>query len=161
MTVVRLEKWNKSSKFPIAFKRVVVDEFVCSLDEIKKVAKFIADSLSGGGILLIKGNLASGKTTFVKEFVKYIGIDENVTSPTFSVMNIYDDRVFHYDIYNKKSSGFLELGLLENLEKKGYHIIEWADEDMENLLDRLGFEYILIDISPNGKDKRVYRIKNA
>jgi tRNA threonylcarbamoyladenosine biosynthesis protein TsaE len=75
-------------------------------------------------------------------------------------MNIYDDRVYHYDIYNEGVSKFIESGLLENLELEGYHFIEWADEKLEKILQTYGFEYIVIEITPNG-EKREYKIYEA
>ena len=96
-------------------------------------------------IVILSGTLGSGKTTFVKEFVKSVGIKEIVSSPTFSIQNIYEDKIFHYDLYNKDINDFLSLGMLEELDKKGYHFIEWG-EDLENYLKQFGFEYLKIEI---------------
>ena len=115
------------------------------------------DELKGEGIVLLVGNLASGKTTLVKEFVKSLGLKDDTTSPTFSVMNIYDNKVYHYDIYNEGTQKFLESGLLENLEQDGYHFIEWADESLEELLKTYGFSYKKVHISPK-ENKREYKI---
>ncbi len=106
-------------------------------------------------IVLLRGNLASGKTTLVKEFVKSLGIGQDVTSPTFSIQSIYGDKIFHYDIYNISTQEFLSLGLLEELEKEGIHFIEWADENLEEVLKTYGFEYIIIEIKPKNS-KREY-----
>ncbi len=128
---------------------------VVGKDELSKVVNKVL-KLSEP-IILLKGNLASGKTTFVKEFVNFLGIDVEVSSPTFSIMNSYEDRVFHYDIYNEGAQKFLESGLLENLELDGYHLIEWADERLERILRKYGFVFIKVEITPKG-DKREYRI---
>ena len=128
-----------------------------SLHEIKDVIQKIKEKLPDGGIILLKGDLASGKTTLVKAFVDLLGIDEKATSPTFSIMNIYEERVYHYDIYNEGVGKFLESGLLENLEKEGYHFIEWADERLSEILEAYGFDFITVEITPEGK-KRRYRI---
>ena len=120
----------------------------------------IVTLLPEGGIVLLKGNLASGKTTLVQSFVKFLGLDIDATSPTFSVMNVYDEKVFHYDIYNEGTAKFIESGLLENLEKRGYHFIEWADEGLEKILHTYGFESIMIEIKP-ANSQREYHIHAA
>ncbi len=127
------------------------------LSQLDYLSKEVINRLPSGGIVLLKGDLASGKTTFVKSFVKFLGISEDVSSPTFSIMNVYDDKVYHYDIYNEGSSKFIESGLLENLEQDGYHFIEWADDKLEKILDMYGFEFITIKIEPKD-EKREYKI---
>ena len=87
--------------------------------------------LKDGGIILLQGDLASGKTTFVKSFAKEIGIENEVSSPTFSIMNSYKNWLFHYDIYQSGLKGFLQQGLLEELSKEGIHMIEWGDDEFE------------------------------
>ena len=130
-------------------------EFVCVVEEIGEVVQFVKDRLSGGGIVLLRGDLSAGKTTFVKEFAKSFDLFD-VSSPTFSVMNVYGDDIFHYDIYNHGSDKFFELGLQENLEVKGYHFIEWADESIEKMLESYGLSFMSIQITPT-KNKRVYK----
>ncbi len=128
-------------------------EIIANLNELNKVVEVMRNKK----IILLKGDLASGKTTLVKEFVKSLGISETVTSPTFSIQQIYDNRVYHYDIYNKKLQNFLELGLFEELEKDGFHLIEWADEDFEKILSEYGFNYLKIEIK-KVENKRRYEI---
>jgi len=108
-------------------------------------------------IVLLRGDLASGKTTLVKKFVKSIGIEECVTSPTFSVQTVYSDYIYHYDIYNKSLEEFVSLGLLEEFEKEGIHFVEWGDDRLENILKDYGFEVINIKIEKQN-DKRLYEI---
>ncbi len=128
---------------------------IASLEEINR----IIDSLPPNKhIILLKGDLASGKTTFVKYFVKSKGVNVDVSSPTFSIMNSYDDKIFHYDIYNHGVDKFIESGLLENLELDGYHLIEWADERLEEILKSYGFDYVKVEIIPISKTKREYKI---
>ncbi len=123
--------------------------------EIKDLQKVIdCIKKSGKNIVILSGTLGSGKTTLVKEFVKSLGVDDKVTSPTFAIQNIYDNKVFHYDLYNKGLNEFLSLGMIEELEKEGYHFIEWGEE-LKDILDMYGFEYMVIKISLEG-DKRVF-----
>ncbi len=129
-----------------------------SLHEINDVVLKLKELLPRGGIILLKGDLASGKTTLVKAFAKELNLYEDVTSPTFSIMNVYDNELFHYDIYNEGISKFIQNGLLENLEEEGYHFIEWADDTMSDILEEYGFDFITVEITPFG-EKREYRIK--
>lgn len=129
------------------------------LDTLTDISIKIKEILPDGGIILLVGNLASGKTTLVKNFVELLGLKDKATSPTFSILNIYDDRVYHYDIYNEGSEKFMESGLLENLELVGYHFIEWADEKLEKLIGDIGLDFIKIEIEPQDEN-RVYRISH-
>ena len=121
---------------------------VKNIEDLKQVIKCIDNS--NKKIILLNGTLGSGKTTLVKEFLKYKGIQQSATSPTFSIQNRYED-VYHYDVYQKKDE-FLSLGMIEELEKEGYHFIEWGEE-IEDILKNLGFKYLKINIKVNG-DKR-------
>ena len=120
----------------------------------------IVKQLPKGGIVLLQGDLASGKTTLVQAFVKFLGLEVEATSPTFSVMNVYDEKVFHYDIYNEGTAKFIESGLLENLERKGYHFIEWADAKLVEILHAYGYAPIMIEIKLSGSS-REYLIHEA
>ncbi len=111
-------------------------------DDLKDVINCIKNSKKK--IILLNGTLGSGKTTLVKEFLKSEGIKNIAVSPTFSIQNIYDNKIFHYDMYQKKDE-FLALGMLEELEKKGIHFIEWGEE-IEDILKHFGFDYLKINI---------------
>ncbi|MDR2099821.1 MAG: tRNA (adenosine(37)-N6)-threonylcarbamoyltransferase complex ATPase subunit type 1 TsaE, partial [Campylobacteraceae bacterium] len=71
------------------------------------------------------------------------------------------DDFFHYDIYQKGSRGMVENGLFENLQQKGYHFIEWGDEELEKMLKSYAFGYIVVEISASAPNKRVYKVYNA
>ncbi|WP_169785184.1 tRNA (adenosine(37)-N6)-threonylcarbamoyltransferase complex ATPase subunit type 1 TsaE [Campylobacter curvus] len=114
--------------------------------------------LPKSGVIILQGDLASGKTTLVKAIVKAHGIDADVTSPTFSVMQSYGDKIFHYDIYQSGFEGILKNGLFENLLEDGLHLVEWGDESLEKMLAKFGEKYVKIIISPsaNGRKYEVY-----
>ena len=133
-------------------------EIEANLDKIQIVVKEIIKLTdSKDCIVLLKGDLASGKTTFVKSFVKEIGLDDLVTSPTFSLQSVYGSMIYHYDIYNKKLEEFISLGLLEEFEKPGIHFVEWGDEKLKKLLISYGFEVLTIEIE-KCDNKRRYKI---
>lgn len=133
---------------------------VLTLQELPQFCQEIKQMLGESWIVLLKGTLASGKTTFVREFAKVLGLHVEVSSPTFSIMNEYENTIMHYDIYQKGLSGFLESGLLEGLDSPKYHFIEWADEAMEQMLQSLGFNYICIDIQTRQND-RLYEVSKC
>ncbi|AFL68534.1 tRNA (adenosine(37)-N6)-threonylcarbamoyltransferase complex ATPase subunit type 1 TsaE [Sulfurospirillum barnesii] len=133
-------------------------DIVCDIAHLDVLAEEIKASLGDAGVLLLRGNLASGKTTFVKAFAKQLGIKEAIASPTFSILHEYEDKLFHYDIYQCGTEGFLKSGLIEKFDCKGYHLVEWGEGEFENLLRHFGIAYGTIDITPNDL-KRHYKVK--
>ncbi len=108
-------------------------------------------------IVLLQGDLASGKTTFVKQYLKSLGVGDKVTSPTFSLQIIYNNDIFHYDMYNKTLDEFIALGLLEEFDKDGIHFVEWGDDKLKTILEEYGFNIITVKIEKID-DKREYKI---
>lgn len=133
-------------------------KYTLTLDEVKKFSDEITSSFSNG-VIILRGDLAAGKTTLTKNIVASLGLDDEVTSPTFSLQQCYSDRVFHYDIYNKGIEHFISLGMLEELEKDGLHIVEWGDDKLKEILVNAGFDVLEIDIKKIGSDKREYTIR--
>ncbi|MGP1484779.1 MAG: tRNA (adenosine(37)-N6)-threonylcarbamoyltransferase complex ATPase subunit type 1 TsaE [Campylobacter sp.] len=130
--------------------------FDLKLDELEKLVEILPKS----GIIILQGDLASGKTTLVKRIVKSAGFDENVTSPTFSVMQIYGEKIFHYDIYQHGFEAILRNGLFENLFESGLHLVEWGDDDLEKALKKFEQKFLKIKISPS-ENGRKYEVFNA
>ena len=90
------------------------------------VSKEIYKDLSGVCLILLKGDLGVGKTVFVKGIAKAMGIEENITSPTYGIKNCYDGLI-HYDLY--LSDKKVDLGnLLEEDMENALVIIEWGDK---------------------------------
>ena len=80
-------------------------------------------------IICLMGDLGSGKTVFTKGFANALGIDENITSPTFNIIKEYtggEANLYHMDLY-RLNGDIKNLGLDEYFEKDGVVIIEWAD----------------------------------
>lgn len=133
---------------------------VVSLENIQSIVEKLQSLILDKNIIvLLRGDLASGKTTLVKEFVKSQNIEEQVTSPTFSLQALYGDIIFHYDVYNKTLDQFIALGLLEEFEKDGIHFVEWGDLKLENILREYGFEVLVVNINKRD-DKREYIIES-
>ncbi len=79
------------------------------VDELKKILK------NRDCIVILRGDLASGKTTLVKHFVESLGIEDVVNSPTFSLQVLYGEDIFHYDLYNKTLEEFISLGYVRRV----------------------------------------------
>ena len=132
-------------------------EFELELNQLDVLTKYLKDIVIEDCIVILRGDLASGKTTLVKSYVKALGLADLVTSPTFSLQAIYSDNIFHYDVYNKTLGEFISLGMLEEFEKSGVHFVEWGDEKLEEILKDYGYEVILIEIEKKD-NKRLYKV---
>ena len=133
---------------------------ILKLTEINQFIEVLTQKINKKDVVvLLRGDLASGKTTLVQNYVASLGIDEVVTSPTFSIQSIYGENVYHYDVYNKTLSEFVALGLLEEFEKSGIHFVEWGDEKLESILLEYGFDVIVVNIEKK-EESREYRIES-
>ena len=117
-----------------------------TLDEIDDVAKSLINEINGVNIILLKGELGTGKTTLIKSILKNLGIEENITSPTFSIVNQYstsDLLINHFDLYRVKSLKELDvIGFEEYLDNEGISFIEWP----EIAMSKISYHYIEIYI---------------
>ena len=134
--------------------------YTLGLNELDVLLKDVLEVFSSG-VVILRGDLAAGKTTFVKEIVKKLGVQDSVTSPTFSLQQCYGDTLFHYDIYNHGLEHFVSLGMLEELDKKGLHFVEWGSDELRNILNAADIKNITIDIKKTANDLREYRIDYA
>jgi len=132
----------------------------CRLDELSTLVKDINNKFSSG-VIILQGDLAAGKTTFVKEMVKFLGIKDEVTSPTFSLQQCYSNDIFHYDMYNHGLEHFIALGMLEELDKDGLHLVEWGDDELVNILSAAGISTAIVKISKTSNDTRQYEVNYA
>ena len=98
-----------------------------SSEDTMQFARQYAKTLKSGDILLLDGDMGAGKTVFAKGIAKGLGIQEQVTSPTYAYMNDYDGVLFHYDCYRIESVEQAErLGLADYFEMGGICLIEWS-----------------------------------
>ena len=102
-----------------------------SLDEIQKVARLAAKVINSD-IILLSGEVGVGKTTLIKEILKILKVNDNVNSPTFSIINEYFTRdkknIYHIDLYRIKHIDELHsIGFFEYLDSKNLCFIEWGD----------------------------------
>ncbi len=132
---------------------------IASLDELDTLAKEIIDILPQNAIVLLNGNLAAGKTTLVKSIAESLGVDKgSISSPTFSLQQSYSDKIFHYDFYRVDFKELIDIGLIEEFEKSGWHFVEWVPDELRELFIEAGFNIFEIDIKDIG-NKREYKLK--
>lgn len=128
-----------------------------NLEETEKFGIFLGENLRPGDVLCLNGDLGAGKTTLTKSIAKGLGIDDYVTSPTFTIVNEYYGNInlYHIDTYRLDDKIDVEyLGFDEYFYSDGVTIVEWADK----IRDALPEEYMEINISSKD-DKRILDIK--
>lgn len=123
------------------------------LDQTENVAAKILKQSNSKNILF-SGLLGAGKTTLIKELVKQLGVKDQVSSPTFSLVNEYDGKnasVYHFDFYRiENEEEAYDLGFEDYLDDFHFIFIEWP-EKIPNLWPE---HYSLIQIETNGFDSR-------
>ena len=133
-------------------------EIIASEDELNSIVIYLNELIPKDAIIFLTGNLASGKTTLTKAIAKDRGVEGEVTSPTFSLQQCYEENLFHYDLYRIENDEFMELGLFEEFDKEGWHMVEWGDDALKNFLLSAGYEVFTVTIEPYN-EKRNYRIE--
>ena len=99
-----------------------------SYEETQKFAEEFSKTLKAGDVLCMYGDLGVGKTAFVQGLAKGLGIDEPITSPTFTIVNEYSGRLplYHFDVYRiADSDEMYEIGYEEYVYGDGVSVIEW------------------------------------
>lgn len=122
-----------------------------SAAETAEYAKEYARSLVPGDIVLLQGEMGAGKTVFVKGIAEGLGIEDEITSPTYAYMNDYDGVLYHYDCYRLKNGAQAEaLGLTDYFYAGGICVIEWS----ENIADVLPGHCKTVRIVKRGENER-------
>ncbi len=128
-------------------------------EETTAVGRELARYLKPGDIVLLVGDLGTGKTTFVKGVAAGLRLKpDTVHSPTFVLMNVYDGRVplFHFDLYRLEPGDELNrLGFDEFLYGDGVALIEWADR----MAGWTPSAYLQLDLVHDGDDRRLLTLK--
>jgi tRNA threonylcarbamoyladenosine biosynthesis protein TsaE len=133
-------------------------QIIASLQQLNIITQYLIQTTPKDAIIFLTGNLASGKTTLTKAIAKSKGITDEVTSPTFSLQQCYGEDFYHYDLYRIENSEFMELGLFEEFDKNGWHLVEWGDDSLKELFINVGYNVFTIIITPC-QEGRKYTIK--
>ncbi|PYF75776.1 tRNA (adenosine(37)-N6)-threonylcarbamoyltransferase complex ATPase subunit type 1 TsaE [Pedobacter nutrimenti] len=125
------------------------------LPELKEAAQKLLTFASGEKIFLFEGEMGAGKTTFIKEICKALGVIDVVSSPTFSIVNEYhtdhQDIVYHFDFYRLKNlREAYDIGYEEYFFSDQFCLIEWP-EKIEELIPE---HYIKVSIRSTSAEKR-------
>lgn len=101
-----------------------------SADDTRNLAAVVARAAQPGDIILLVGEMGTGKTAFAQGFAQGLGVAERVTSPTFTLVRDYEARLrmHHVDVYRlDQLQEVVDLGLAELLDDGGVTVIEWGD----------------------------------
>lgn len=127
-----------------------------SVEDTMELAENIESEKFPGMIICLDGELGSGKTLFVKGFAKSLGIEENITSPTFNIVKEYQTGelpLYHMDVY-RLEDGDESIGFDDYFKSEGICIIEWA----ELIEDSLPSERLDIKIKVIDEDTRIIKM---
>jgi len=130
-----------------------------SPEETIRFGKYIGSRISRGDVIALQGTLAAGKTTITKGIAEGLQVNENVTSPTFTLISEYHGRLplYHMDVYRLDSTDdFLNLGVDEMLYGDGVCVVEWSEKVMAELPPKS----IIIKLSALESETRQIEIKN-
>jgi tRNA threonylcarbamoyladenosine biosynthesis protein TsaE len=101
-----------------------------SVDGTRDLGAAVASLARPGDVVVLAGDLGAGKTAFVQGFGRALGVQERITSPTFTLVHVYEGRlpIHHLDVYRlDQLNEALDLGLAEMLDEGGVVLIEWGD----------------------------------
>lgn len=117
------------------------------LKDLDKIASEIIHKFPNNRIFLLDAPMGAGKTTLIRRICQHLGVDEEVTSPTFAIANVYigesNSEIYHFDFYRlDKPEDAFQIGFFEYLDSGNYCFLEWPDL----ILPYLEVEYVKIKI---------------
>lgn len=137
-----------------------MEKIYCSqISQLSEVAARLIEKCKDVPIWVFKGRMGAGKTTLIKEIAKKFGVVDNVSSPTFSIVNEYQDTqgetYYHFDFYRVEDpEEALDIGVEEYFYSGNYCWVEWAEKIAEYIPDN----FVLIEISAEVSEERVITI---
>ncbi len=129
------------------------------LTDTKKIAEKFATTLKKGDVVLLNGDLGSGKTTFTQFVFAALGVKDVVNSPTFSILKIYHGKftLYHFDTYRITTDEAIEAGFDEVFSNNdGVIFVEWA----ENIAPLIPSKHKVVSIKNLGETVREISIKD-
>lgn len=124
-----------------------------TLDSLSAVAKNLLHHIDQSKVCCIEGPMGAGKTTLIKALCKQLGVQDHVSSPTFSLIHEYataaGDPVYHFDFYRLQEEEVRALDCMEYFDSSNYCFIEWASK-IPNLLPPVYYQ-VHINAQPDGR----------
>lgn len=127
-----------------------------STSELAQVAEELLAFAGEQKFFIFDGDMGAGKTTFIKSLCETLGVEDVVSSPTFSIVNEYESGhgpIYHFDFYRLKSlREAYDIGYEEYFYSGNYCLIEWPSKVEELMPD----EYIKVKITVTGNEQRLF-----
>ena len=125
-----------------------------SLEDLPTAAAMLLEAAGEEPVILFEGPMGAGKTTLIKEFCRQMGVQENVSSPTFALVNEYETEtgklIYHFDFYRiNDEREALNIGVLEYFDSGNICLIEWPSL-IPNLLPE---HYLLVTLQPDANSE--------
>jgi tRNA threonylcarbamoyladenosine biosynthesis protein TsaE len=139
-----------------SLKTIVVSE----LDQLESAASELLNFMGDGKVVAVFGPMGAGKTTFIKTVCKVLEVEDNVSSPTFSIVNEYKAKsgeiIYHFDFYRiKDESEAYDMGFEDYLYSGNKCFIEWP----EKIPGLLPLDCITVNITENPDQSRVFTLQ--
>jgi tRNA threonylcarbamoyladenosine biosynthesis protein TsaE len=131
-----------------------------SLKDLPDIARQILDFTGRSGIIAFEGQLGAGKTTLIKQICWLLGVQDTISSPSFSIINEYVDgegkTVYHFDFYRIKDvEEAFGTGAEEYFFSGSLCLVEWPEIAKELMPD----DHFLVQIEVNGPESRIFQVK--
>ncbi len=129
-----------------------------SPEDTENLAKKIASLLQGNEVVALYGDLGAGKTAFTRGFADFFGLKDEVSSPTFSLVNEYEGskvKIYHFDMYRVSTLEDLESTGFFDYIGKGIFIVEWS----ENIEKHLPSNAINIRFQKTSENSRIINVR--
>lgn len=136
--------------------------FTYDLTTIQSAAQWLIDQASSEKIWVFQGQMGAGKTTLIKTLARQLGVEDEVSSPTFGIVNEYSSqsgqKIYHFDFYRMDDpSEALDIGIEEYFYSGSYCWIEWAEKIAQFIPD----DFLLIKLEILSENSRSIHLQHS
>jgi len=117
----------------------MIQKVTASPEETTALGFCLGRILQAGDVVCVIGELGTGKTHFTKGIARGLGIESDVTSPSYTILQIYEGRIplYHFDLYRMETADELfDIGFDEFIYGQGASVVEWADKFLANMPEK-------------------------